>query len=201
MPRRVRRNRKKEPYPDWFAPYFIFGETDSPAIYFVPPDALRDGWAELRDDLLQTFITEYPGARPWAWWHYDAPRAPLGMFRGWCDGTLAAPRMRLGGTGTPAHEALNYVPAFEFGIPVDWVDAWSVAYYSGRALDVHGQRIGTEYFDGHFPYFAIDPNDPPTFESEAAYLQRHGLLSTPESRHADFEPETIIFLEDHADAD
>ena len=181
MPRRVRRNRKKEPLPDWFAPYFISGETDSPAIYFVSPDALRAAWSELRDDILQGFITEYPGARPWAWWHYDAPRAPLGVFQGWWDGT--EPRLRLGGTGTPSHEVLNYVPAFSFGLPEAWITDEDVATWPRLA--------------GH----AIDPSDPPTFESEAAYLQRHGLLSATEARHADFDPETIIFCEDDPDAD
>ncbi|MGU3496409.1 hypothetical protein ACLBXM_20415 [Xanthobacteraceae bacterium A53D] len=37
----------------------------------------------------------------------------------------------------------------------------------------------------------VDPADPPTFESEAAYLKRHGLLTADEKRRlssADFEP-------------
>jgi hypothetical protein len=37
--------------------------------------------------------------------------------------------------------------------------------------------------------FAED--DPPTFESQAEYLTRHGLLMAGEERRADFEPETV----------
>ena len=42
------------------------------------------------------------------------------------------------------------------------------------------------------PGLAIDPNDPPIFESEAAYLERHGLFLPGERkrlRKVDFEPE------------
>ena len=45
------------------------------------------------------------------------------------------------------------------------------------------------------PYLAdVDPNDPPIFESEASYLDRHGLLTAAERRRlrpADFEPVAI----------
>jgi hypothetical protein len=44
----------------------------------------------------------------------------------------------------------------------------------------------------NFSGVAIDPNDPPTFESQAAYLKRHGLLLAGEERRlkkADWEPE------------
>jgi hypothetical protein len=37
----------------------------------------------------------------------------------------------------------------------------------------------------------IDDNDPPIFESQAAYLNRHGLFLAGEERRADFEPEAI----------
>jgi hypothetical protein len=40
----------------------------------------------------------------------------------------------------------------------------------------------------------VDPNNPPSFESQAAYLDRHGLLSDAEHRRltpADFEPVTV----------
>ena len=69
-----------------------------------------------------------------------------------------------------------------------------VEYYNGRAVDVHGNPIGTEYHDGHFPAERFDPNDPPQFESEAAYLDRHGILLPSERRRLsreDFEPEVL----------
>lgn len=37
----------------------------------------------------------------------------------------------------------------------------------------------------------IDEDDPPVFESQAAYLKRHGLLLAGEERRADFEPEVV----------
>ena len=133
--------------------------------------------------------TRRSGTRPSCWWQFDAPR--------WQDddcfghGELPEPRLRLGGQGTPCHEVLNYAPEFERGVPTSWVDGWSIEYYNGRAIDVHGNPIGTEYHDGHFPAERFDPNDPPQFESEAAYLDRHGLLLPSERRRLsreDFEP-------------
>jgi hypothetical protein len=40
----------------------------------------------------------------------------------------------------------------------------------------------------------IDDNDPPTFESQATYLKRHGLFLAGEERRADFEPEALSAL-------
>jgi hypothetical protein len=37
----------------------------------------------------------------------------------------------------------------------------------------------------------IDKDDPPTFESQADYLKRHGMLLAGEERRADFEPEIV----------
>jgi hypothetical protein len=71
---------------------------------------------------------------------------------------------------------LSYWPNFTKGVPSDWVTSWQVEYYNGRAKDVHGQPIGTEYRPGDFTGVAIDPDDPPRFETELEYLRRHGLL-------------------------
>jgi hypothetical protein len=105
------------------------------------------------------------GTRPFIWWSLEA----------------RAPRRRLGGVGTPKHEVLNYFPEIRFGIPVYWVNEWEVSYFNGRRRDIHGNRIGTEYADGHFQGRAIDPDDPPRYESEATYLARLGLLSAAET--------------------
>jgi hypothetical protein len=40
-------------------------------------------------------------------------------------------------------------------------------------------------------WVGIDSDDPPTFESQAAYLKRHGLLFAGEEKRSDFEPETV----------
>ena len=107
---------------------------------------------------------------------------------------LAEPRRRLGGIGTPAYEVLNVLPAFRAGLPTEWVSAWDEAYYNGRRRDVHGEPIGTEYHEGYFAGLAPRADDPPVYESEAAYLERHGLLSAAERRRltpADFAPVRI----------
>jgi hypothetical protein len=48
-------------------------------------------------------------------------------------------------------------------------------------------------FDYGIPnvWVGIDEDDPPTFESEAAYLKRHGLLFAGEEKRSDFGPETV----------
>ncbi len=39
----------------------------------APDDVLQQAWVDLKAELLPTFIAEFPGARPWAWWRFDAP--------------------------------------------------------------------------------------------------------------------------------
>ena len=131
-----------------------------------------------------------PGTRPARWYQYDAPRlaAP-----GWYyDGKLPESRRRLSGVGTPVSEVLSCVPTFSFGIPSIWVTRSQVKYYSGLAVDVHGNPIGGKLavFDG----VAVDPVAPPVFESQASYLARHNLFLPGEKKRlkkADFEPESI----------
>jgi hypothetical protein len=219
MPRKLRFPKARtEPLPLVFQHFLLHGDRDAALAadpeagafdLFVldsPTDGGRhtrgDVWAAVRDELLAAWIAERPGTRPWAWWLHDAPawttdiptRArPLAIDYAhvW---QLKQPRKRLGGRGTAIYEALNYVPRFHFGLPTAFVSASDVAYYNGRSRDIHGHRIGAEYRDGDFPYHAIDPADPPRFESQAAYLQRHGFLSDAERRRlpADaFAPECI----------
>lgn len=90
---------------------------------------------------------------PFAWWLFDAPE----------------PRRRTGGMGTPKHEVLAYRPSYSWGMPDYWIEAWEITYYSNRKSET-------------FQAEAYDPNDPPTFESDAAYLGRHGLLTAAERR-------------------
>lgn len=83
-------------------------------------------------------------------------------------------RARLGGQGRPHHEVLAYVESFKYGIPDSWVtraELW--AFSSLKESD------------------AIDPDDPPTFESEAVYLERHGLLTEGEKRWLKQHPEAL----------
>ena len=139
--------------------------------------------ATARDEILKEWIATAPGTRPVHWWRFDAPRQPLGNFpECYYDGKLPEPRARLGGIGTPAHEVLNYVPAYFAGIPTSWVLASDVKYY----------RAG-------FAGVTIDPENPPQYESEATYLDRLGLLLPGEKkrlRAADWESEFVMPADD-----
>lgn len=68
-------------------------------------------------------------------------------------------RRRLGGIGDPLHEASAYAPDHHLGIPTDWV----------LPDGPHADRGAP-----------VDPADPPIFESQAAFLDRHGLLEPGE---------------------
>jgi len=150
---------------------------------------LLETWEALRGEILLAWIKKYPCTRPWAWWALDAPRWQDPFTDCFYHGTLPEPRRRLGGIGTPSYEVLAYGPRFEYGLPMDWITKWEEDYYNGRAKDIHGNPIGTEHKEGDFKGKAIDPEDPPRFESEAAYLERHGLLSPAELRYLEKHPE------------
>jgi hypothetical protein len=158
-------------------------------------------WEGHQTELMVRWMVDRPGRRPRCWWDYSAPRQPFGNWLGWwLDGKLPEPRLRLGGVGTPVHEVLAHVPSFEYGLPVLWVERWMTEYYNGRAKDVHGKPIGTNHKPGDFKGVQIDPDNPPVFESQAAYLERHGLLQPGEHRRlrkADFYPEAVLPEEVH----
>ncbi len=193
--RRKAKQRRAEIPADLVA--FLKDEGISLSVKYLTDEAtIRAAWRELRDTILAGWVEEQPGKRPSAWWRFDAPRQPAGRFPGWYyDGKLPEPRERCGGVGTPAHEVLADAPRYNFGIPDSWVKQWAVDYYNGRALDVHGERIGTDYAEGDFEGLAIDSENPPVFESEATYLDRHGLLLPGEKerlRKSDWEPEFVL---------
>jgi hypothetical protein len=161
--------------------------------------ALREVWREVADDLLDQWIAERPGTRPYGWWLFDAPRWRPEDRPEWCHDVpegivrwIAEPRRRVGGIGTPAHEVLNILAEFAFGMPIIWVTAFDEAYYNGRARDIHDHPIGTDYPEGHFPGLAPRADDPPRYEAQASYCDRHGVLRPDERRvltARDFEPE------------
>jgi hypothetical protein len=190
MPRKLRRpkNRAAEIAPAILA-YLQTGEhPESPGdalTLLEKTDAgLREDWEAVKDAVLENWIAERPGSRPWGWWMYDAP---------------SPQRRRLGGVGTPSCECLAYEPRFEAGLPVDWIAPFDVLFYTGRAVDVDGDPIAPENLGNDFRGRAVDADDPPRFESEAAYLRRHGLLSASELRRlvaTDFAPVAIVVDED-----
>lgn len=162
--------------------------------YFLTEQELAALWAAHSDRIVEDYVEEFPGTRPARWWQHSAPRIPLGTFPGYYyDGKLPAPRQRLGGTGTPASDVLAYVPAFSYGIPTIWITPWQVKYYSGLAVDVYGNPVGALY-PKEFKGVAIDPYDPPIFESQAAHLKRNDLFLAGEERRlrkTDWEAESV----------
>ncbi|MDZ4344971.1 MAG: hypothetical protein U1E51_21315 [Candidatus Binatia bacterium] len=159
----------------------IEGENDRERIewkYFTDDETKQKILAQCRDYILDEWIRQRPGTRPSLWWATQAPEKS---------------RRRLGGIGDPAHEHLAYVETYEYGIPAAFLDQRSIDYYNGRAIDVHGNKIG-DHKEGDFSGRAIDPADPPRYESEATFLQRHNLLTPEEKRRLrkkGFEPEII----------
>ncbi len=157
------------------------------------PDEL---WKKHRDEFLPAFISNHPGRRPLPWWQWDAPKETVPGWEG--EQFNVAQRKRLGGIGTPSHEVLAIWGGFTRGLPNSWVDQYQVELYNGRAKDIHGNIIPTEYKEGDFKGVAIDPNDPPVYESEAAYLERLGLLTPAEKKYLEkyrelLTPERIKF--------
>jgi hypothetical protein len=153
--------------------------------FFLDDDEKKQIFDQVRDVILGEWIRRRPGTRPNWWWETDAPEKS---------------RRRLGGIGDAAHEFLNYVERYDHGIPRMFLDQRTVDLYNGRLRDIHGNPVMGEYTEGYFKGRAIDPTDPPVFESEAAFLKRHGLLTARELstlRKADFEPE-IVLIERHS---
>lgn len=94
------------------------------------------------------------------------------------------PRQRVGGIGTPLHECTAYVMELVCGVPLRWLTP---------ALAKRG------FLRPIVEYPAIDPANPPVFESQATYLDRYNLLLPGERRRlrdADFRPEPITEIVD-----
>lgn len=145
--------------------------------------ASRELWQRAEETILAAWIRERPGRRPQWWWIFSAPRMAEAEVEagGWSecyfDRQLPDPRRRQGGTGEPAYEHLAVVPRLNHGIPEDWITAGEVEEHQ---LDAAA---------------AVNPADPPRYESQASYLKRHGLLTPGEARRlkpADFEPEVVL---------
>jgi hypothetical protein len=174
MPRKLRIDKKREALSLEQEAWLQSDDEGACFFKYMGDDDLRALWDLHRDRIIQEHVSVAPGTRPARFWQYDAPE----------------PRKRLGGTGTPVSNVLACVPVFAFGLPAIWISAWMVAYYSGRARDINNQPIG--YHGGRdFAGVAIDPDDPPTFESQATYLDRHKLLLAGEGRRSDYSPTSI----------
>ncbi len=159
-------------------------------IFWLGEGETRKLWDESKIEIMAEWILKHPGTRPSLWWEYDAPRWNDPYEGVYFHGTLCEPRQRLGGIGTPDYEVLANVPHFDKGIPTGWVSKSQEDYYNGRQVDIHGHKIGT-HNEGDFLGKAIAPENPPVFESETAYLQRHGLLTASEKTYIEKHPELL----------
>ena len=63
----------------------------------------------------------------------------------------------------------------------------------GIGTPMHEVTCSWGGFDKGIPvsWAEIDPEDPPTYESESAFLQRHGLLTEPEKKYLQRHPELM----------
>jgi hypothetical protein len=159
--------------PDWQTEFLKTGilPGDNEGIFWTEK-AQRKLWKERKEEILPAWIRKYPGTRPHAWWNLD--------------GKNVKQRARVGGVGRPVYDYLSYLPKFKFGIPVEFVTKERAEMWMSPNLP---QRLRTEME-------AVDPKDPPTFESEAAFLDRHELLTPAEKKklsEKDFEPVRIKF--------
>ena len=144
-------------------------------------------WARLRPGAHGLLRQASSGPAAAEWWHQSAPRSLPGVRAGWgIDGRFELPRQRVAGTGTPSWQVMDVEPSFTLGIPVEWPTPEELAWCAAEGIHA----------------VPIDPHDPPVFESQAAYLARHGLLLRGEERRlgpADFAPEEVTGEEIGAD--
>jgi hypothetical protein len=93
----------------------------------------------------------------------------------WWQFDAPEPRRRVGGVGTPLHECGGaWAELYEYGVPKQWKTACH-----------HPPLVGVP----------ISAEHPPLFESEAAYLRRHGLLLAGERQRLSrrsFEPHVLV---------
>ena len=130
-------------------------------------------WADYGAQATKEWVQLHPGTRPRPWWRYSAPE----------------PRQRLGGTGDPTKEALGLKSLLVRGVPLQWLDDIAVG---NRTEPGHPGRITNRPL---IRGIALDPEDPPMFESEAAYLDRLQLWLAGERERvpADaFRPESVL---------
>jgi hypothetical protein len=78
---------------------------------------------------------------------------------GWWQWDAPERRRRLGGIGDAAHDVLAVARAYAFGVPAAFLSSRLAAQMSERFRGV-----------------PLDPADPPRYEAQATFLDRHGLF-------------------------
>ena len=180
---RTRRSRQVSTLTDDEREWLYADDTDN-FLFFHDEKEMLNLWKSYCDEVLTFWTQNKPCTRPLRWWDYEAPRWN-DPFEGWfIHGTMPEPRQRIGGIGTPSYEVLRLCPSFFKGVSRSWITEVDIKHH-------------TDSFKGK-NVFPIDRNDPPTFESEAAYLQRHDLLTPQEKKYLAshrklLEPEIVAF--------
>jgi hypothetical protein len=149
-----------------------------------PLDPLLEQWLQGGNAGAMKFLSRVPLADVWGEQRdrilaEHVERSPGTRPLRWWEYDAVEPRLRLGGVGTPLHEFTAYSLVLRCGIPMHW-------RRSGDFCDL------TRIDPLRWP--PIDPNDPPRYESQAAYLKRLDLLLPDEARRlhrADFQPEAV----------
>lgn len=143
-------------------------------------------WLATEKELVKEWSATRPCTRPASWWKFSEtpPRWTDERYKDyWCYGKISEPRKRIDdGPGTTQSEMSGSCPNFNCGVPVDWilVQGWSDEVQPGDVVDI---------------------NNPPIFESQAAYLERNNLLTAKEKKwlaknQQALEPEVVKITEE-----
>lgn len=145
-------------------------------------DAMREAWEALRDELLQEWIAEKPGSRPWAWWTFDAPerRRRIGTWRV-RDGAAKDPITRQ--FADTDYELVEDGKPHPFDIPErqayvrDWAAEYPEPASTANRLTFGKPSAHVGYqVDGQLSWDDFDA----AYETEAMFLKRLDLFTAEE---------------------
>jgi hypothetical protein len=109
---------------------------------------LRKAWRDVREEILEWWRQEKPGRRPPIWWQFESPE----------------PRERVGGRSD-----VFVAGKLICGMETDWTTVEHIEMYNGRLRHVDGHYVTELAVPGGFHKVAVDPTDPPRYESEASF--------------------------------
>lgn len=127
-------------------------------------DKLQQLWRDVESDVLDSYIAKFPGYRPRVWWWYSAPRMASGQWLR-CFWDGRLPEPRLQVSGNGS-------------------TPWDAGFAYVPCFEYGIPKL----------WVGFDPKNRPCFESQAAYLRRHNLLTQEEKRTlkpGDFESEYV----------
>lgn len=151
--KRIARSRSAPPIDPDFWRILTDQEPSNPFSDFaLRDDERRALWAEHRERILSEWVAAYPGTRPSHWWRYDAPRLPARQHGKYADCFFAQDLIQ------PRRQIRGT------GVPAHTVSAQVPQWRLG--IPEHMEKVNLL--------------DPPIFESQIEYLERHKLLMPQE---------------------